>query len=678
MTELEQLSAPQTALLLVDVQLDYLQHSQLQPAATALIGALAALLKTCRQAKIPVLHARTLIAPDGTHAMPHRRSGLRRCVVGTPGAEPPAALAARAHETVLRKDFFSAFSNAELQTLLQQQGTRSLIIAGLYTHACIQASVLDAYQRGYTVYLPQDGLASPEPLHAALTLKWLHERACCVTSVAALQTQLQPGGFRSPQRRLGERFPVACINGNWLPASDEDHWIQRNPAHWDTVLGTVPLAREKYVSQASQALAEACPGWQQESQAERARLLRRWQASLAQRREQLCALLILEVGKPLREAQAEYTYAQNLLHTCIEHLLAEPLSAGRMCYRPWGTVGLITPWNNPLAIPVGKIAPALAYGNTVLWKPALQTPRLVRLLCESLLAAGLPPQILGIVFGDADTGRVLAAQPEIAAISFTGSTQAGQELALVCAASGKAFQAEMGGNNAVIISASADIAEVARTLAPAVYSFAGQRCTAPRRLIVPATEAERFSAAFIAATQPLQPGPLDSLETRLAPLISRDKQQAVAQQIAASLQAGGQILQGGFIPKAYATGCWYAPTLVSDLSPEAALVQQESFAPVAVLLKSRDFQHALALSNAVAQGLSASLYTQDPEEQACFLRQAQAGILRVNTAQAVFDPDAPFGGWKASGLGIPEHGRWDRQFYTRPQAHYQADAYHGV
>jgi len=671
LTGLQALTAEKTALLLVDLQADYLQQSGLQPAAPELLGAVAALLQTCRNLDIPVLHSRTLVAADGANAMPHRQTAPWRCGVGTLGAQAPAELVEQAHETVLQKNFFSAFANPRLQEILQQADIQHLIIVGLYTHACIQATVLDAYQRGYRVYLPQDGIASAEPLHAALSLQWLQARACTRTSVQALQAQLEPGSTarRKPQ---GERFPLCYTGGNWLQATSEADWIQHNPAHWDDILGAVPLARDESVQQVTQRVCEAQVLWQRHSRAERAAVLSRWQETLAAQHEAICALLALEVGKPWREAQAEYAYAQSLLAACLENLLSEPPAAEGVRYLPWGTVGLITPWNNPLAIPVGKIAPALAYGNTLVWKPALQAPRLARLICDSLLTAGLPPAALGVVFGDADTGRALAVQPEIGAISFTGSTQAGQELALRCAATGKGFQAEMGGNNAVIISSSADIAEVARALAPAVYSFAGQRCTAPRRLIVPEQHATLFVEAFIQASQRLQPGPLHLPETLLAPLISRAQQEATARRVEASLEAGARVLQGGYIPAAYAAGCWYAPTLICDLQPLAPLVQEESFAPLAVLLTANDFEQALQLCNAVSQGLSASLYSNDAAEQQNFLTQAQAGILRINTPQAVFAAQAPFGGWKASGLGTPEHGGWDRQFYTRPQAVYQS------
>jgi acyl-CoA reductase-like NAD-dependent aldehyde dehydrogenase len=336
---------------------------------------------------------------------------------------------------------------------------------------------------------------------------------------------------------------------------------------------------------------------------------------------------------------------------------------------PVGTVGLITPWNNPLAIPVGKLAPALLYGNTAVWKPALQTSQIARLLMQTLAEAGLDG-LVSMVTGDADSGRLLLAQKGIAAISFTGSVVAGRAVAVACAVAGKALQAELGGNNAVIIMADADIDEVARKLAPAIFSFAGQRCTAPRRLIVEASAMRHFEQALLRAIAALQLGQPEDEKTQVGPLISREQQARMAALVSSAVAAGARLLCGGKIPAGYEHGCWFEPTLIADVAMDAPLVQEESFGPIALLIAARDLDHALQLNNAVPHGLVTTVFSGDAAVQRRVVEEAQSGIVAVNQCPLEISPAAPFGGWKASGIGAPEHGRWDKIFYTRPQAVY--------
>jgi alpha-ketoglutaric semialdehyde dehydrogenase len=368
------------------------------------------------------------------------------------------------------------------------------------------------------------------------------------------------------------------------------------------------------------------------------------------------------------EARAEFGYAMDLLGHAIESFAQEEMPQARtgvlVRHRPVGNVALVTPWNNPLAIAVGKLAPALAWGNTAVWKPALPGTRIARAVVDALEAAGLGGAVQ-LVTGGEETGRHLVRHPGIDAVSFTGSLAAGRAVAATCGATGRPLQAELGGNNAVIVMGGIDIDAVAAEVAAAAFSFSGQRCTAPRRLIVDGSIRGRFEAALVAATRALKIGDPGDESTRIGPVTSQERIAGLV-----SSPSGGRVLCGGGIPAAFAQGCWIEPAIVADPDPDSAIVREESFGPVAVLLEADGIEGALALANGVEHGLVASLFSNDPGHRDLFLREAQAGMLAINQARPAFDAAAPFGGWKRSGVGPPEHGRWDREFYARAQAVY--------
>ncbi|MBI3903176.1 MAG: aldehyde dehydrogenase family protein [Nitrosomonadales bacterium] len=640
------------ALLLVDLQQDYLNRPGLQPPAARFIHDAAKLLELCRRSGISVLHAVTRVRADGSDRMPHwQRDQRRACVAGTSGVLPPQELAPLPHEPVFAKTFFNPFDNPELGAALAAGEVDTLIIAGLYTHACVRAAVLDAYRLGYEVWLARDAVASTEPEHARLTLDYLAGRAAHCLDTEEIAARLASSSASSAVQT----------------------WPHHDPCDWGEVLAQVPLMRAREVAQAVCGVRAPQAVWGRMESAQRAAGLQRWLGSLEASKERLIALLVREVGKPLLNARAEFDYAVALLQHTLAGANAGPESGAdfQVCHCPVGVVGLITPWNNPLAIPVGKLAPALLYGNAAVWKPALQASQLSRLLLETLVDAGCA-EVVALVTGDSDSGRLLTAQQGIDAISFTGSIAAGRSVAAVCAAQGKALQAELGGNNAVIVMDCADVESLARQLAPALFSFSGQRCTAPRRLIVQASAMPRFEAALVRATAALRLGMPEDPHTQVGPLISREQQTRMLALTEAAKEAGARVLCGGNIPDGYARGCWFAPTLVADVAADSELAQEESFGPIAVLMQARDMDHALELNNGVKHGLVTMIFSDDESIQRRVAAEAQSGIVAINQCPLQISPAAPFGGWKASGIGEPEHGRWDRAFYTRPQAVYAA------
>lgn len=312
-----------------------------------------------------------------------------------------------------------------------------------------------------------------------------------------------------------------------------------------------------------------------------------------------------------------------------------------------GVVAAITPWNNPAAIAAGKIAPALAYGNAVVLKPSPLAGDVADYLANLVEPRGL----VQVVQGGAAVARQLMEDPLVDAVTLTGSEQAGFAARVICAQRAIPLQAELGGNNAAIVLDDADLPAAVAAIAEGAFGFSGQRCTANRRAIIVRSILPEFLRLLQNQLRPV------------GPLITPEHYQHVAAMVERS---GGVILQGEQAADADA----YPATVILCEDPSAEIVQEETFGPVLVEQPADDFGQALKLCNGVRQGLAAALFSRCPEHQARFLDQARAGILKLNLTTADADAEAPFGGWKASGIGPPEHGRSNREFYTRTQAVY--------
>lgn len=659
------------ALLLIDLQRDYLDRPGLVPAPASLERTIARLLAGVRALERPVIHVRTLVRPDGGDRMPHWiANDYCACVDGTQGAKAPEALHEKDGEPVVSKPFFSAFGNPEVLRWLRDRRVNTLVVAGVLTHACVRASVLDAYQAGLEVWVAADGVASDDPLHDRLTRTYLGGRAATFMSADRILRRLNGDVPCVPPHADGAS--VAFIAGAWRTRTGRERIARRNPSDERIALDDVPVGVGEDIDAAVASATTHRAEW---ARASRHDYLAAWDAVLTEHTEAFVELLAREVGKPVSDGRAEVRFARALLNATRGRLGADvcsSLPSGVQFRRmPWGTVGLITPWNNPLAIPVGKLAPALGYGNTVIWKPAPQAAGVARLLIECMRRAGFPPGACNAVFGDAETSLHLVRHPDVPAIAFTGSSTSGRLIASECAAHGKALQAELGGNNAVLVMPECDVSAVARDLAIAAFSFCGQRCTAPRRLIVHRQVRAVFETALRDAVCGLRIGDPAEPDTRIGPVISREDRERVAEIVAGGVRAGGKLLCGGRVPPEWPHGFWYEPTVVADPPPDARIVTDESFGPVVVLMEARDLNSALDLCNAVPQGLVATMFSHDDAHQARFLSEAQAGMLRINDVLGGLDPDAPFVGWKDSGLGPPEHGSGDLEFYTRPQSIYR-------
>jgi acyl-CoA reductase-like NAD-dependent aldehyde dehydrogenase len=407
-------------------------------------------------------------------------------------------------------------------------------------------------------------------------------------------------------------------------------------------------------------------------------MLQRFATLLDGESEVLAQQMAQEIGKPVTQGRAEVERAVALIQTVVS-FVDETLE--RRCttdsvarYRALGTVAMITPWNNPLAIPVGKIAPALFYGNAVVWKPSPPASAIASKTIDLLKRAGCPDGLVDVVFGDRSTASILMNDVAIDAVTFTGAIASGYAAQEICARHHIPLQAELGGNNAAIVWHDCDLESAAHKIAEAAFGFAGQRCTANRRVIIEEKCYNAFLQHLEAATRNLNWGDPCDDKTQIGPLISRQSQQQTSTRIERAKEVATRILtpheDQSNCAELLNNGAYFLATIVCCDDPTAEVVQEESFAPIIVVQHAADWEEAMRLCNGVRQGLAAALFSNSIELRERFLDEAQAGILKINSATADANAQAPFGGWKVSGIGPAEHGMANREFYTRIQAIY--------
>lgn len=640
------------ALLLVDLQRDYLACLGLEPPAAALLPHAAALLAGCRRLRLPVIHVWTTVHPDDDRRLPHWRQADRwQCVAGTAGHQPPETLLPFDGESVVDKTAFSAFASGELDAALRNSGCDTVIVAGLHLHACVRTAAVECLERGYRVWIAADAVASNDPLHAESTLRWLSAR--CV-------------------RFLPVSSALAQLEGVAPPAL-----VYRSPRRLTEILFEAPVAGAAEVAEAAAAARGYWKDWRKTSPASRCAVLSAVADRLERAAPQLAAQMAVEIGKPiahgLEETRRAAANVRDVVRRAAEFQPSEREPGGLVRHRPWGAIALITPWNNPVAIPAGKIAPALVFGNTVVWKPAPAAHHISLAVLELLRQAGVPSDAVRMVPGDGFTARLLAADANVAAVTLTGSRLAGYSAQEICARRAVPLQAELSGNNSAIVWDDADLAHAAAQVAWGAFGFAGQRCTANRRVIVHAPRFEALLAELRAAAERLVWGDPLEATTDIGPVIDAAKRDEMAALLAGAGADGAahriELLHRNRAAEPWVRdGAYAQPAIVCCDRSAHPLVQEETMSPLLVVQRADDFGHALALANGVRQGLAAAIFTHSEDIREKFLEEAAAGILKVNSSTAGADITLPFGGWNHSGLGPPEHGQADRLFYTRLQA----------
>jgi aldehyde dehydrogenase (NAD+) len=471
------------------------------------------------------------------------------------------------------------------------------------------------------------------------------------------------------------------IAGEWRPAASGETMENRNPADRDEVVGFFASSGADDIDAAIAAAEEAFRTWRFSSPVTRANILHKAANILESRIPEVGRELTREEGKTLKEGIGETTRAVQILRYFAgeaqqpsgEHYPSmNPHTLLYTTREPLGVVAAITPWNFPIAIPAWKIAPALAFGNTVVFKPASLTPLTAVRLVEALAEAGLPAGVLNLVTGSAaNVGDRLVRDQRVVAITFTGSNETGAELRRSAAERGAKLQLELGGKNPAIVLADADLEHALGQVVAGAMMSTGQKCTATSRAIVDRRILDRFTTMLADRIGGLKVGdPLDA-ETQIGPLIDERAADRVAGEVDAAKQAGAELVVGGQrLGSGLERGAFLAPTLFADVDPASRLGQDELFGPVLGVIPVDSMEEAMTVANQVKFGLSASIFTRDLGRALAFAREIEAGVVHVNSETAGAEPQVPFGGMKGSSSYSREQGKAAREFFTQVKTVY--------
>ncbi|HET9070213.1 MAG TPA: aldehyde dehydrogenase family protein [Amaricoccus sp.] len=467
------------------------------------------------------------------------------------------------------------------------------------------------------------------------------------------------------------------IGGEW---TDGEPIPNINPSNLDDVVGQYARATADDAARAIAAARAAFPAWSRSGPLERHAVLGKAAAEILARKEELGRLLAREEGKSLPEAIGETVRAAQIFDffagECLR-LAGELLPSVRpgvgveLTREAVGVVGLITPWNFPIAIPAWKVAPALAYGNTVVLKPADLVPGCAWAIVDILHRAGLPKGVLNLVMGKGSVvGQAILDSPDVNAISFTGSQTTGARVAEASVKVMRRFQLEMGGKNPLVVLDDADLAVAVECAVNGAFFSTGQRCTASSRLIVQDGIHDRFVAAVaerlkgLKVDDPLKDG------THIGPVVDATQLKQNEDYIAIGRQEGAELVAGGERLKRDTEGFFLSPALFVGATNEMRISREEIFGPVAGVIRVKDYDEALAVANDTPFGLSSGICTTSLKHATHFKRNAEAGMVMVNLATAGVDFHVPFGGRKGSSYGPREQGRYAVEFYTTVKTAY--------
>jgi aldehyde dehydrogenase (NAD+) len=462
------------------------------------------------------------------------------------------------------------------------------------------------------------------------------------------------------------------IGGEWLEPNGGE-MIIHNPSNLEEEVGVLHCSMEDDVRQAGEAAKKAAKGWARLSGSARGEFLYTVSDLLQHQLEEVAVLASREMGKPITEMKMEVMRGVQLLRYYAGEGVrtngnvipsAQPDTLQYSKRVPLGVVGLITPWNFPVAIPIWKLAPALICGNTVIWKPAEYASLTATKLAQIFAEAGLPDGVLNLVIGKGRViGNILVEELDIDAISFTGSTGVGNQIASKCAKRNIKYQTEMGGKNAAIVCNDANLDETIPILLSGAFRSAGQKCTATSRVIVdkemwnPFLSAIRNGMSNVILSNALDP------QAYLGPVASKDQYQTVQSFVDLARKDADIVVEGTINQKE--DGYYIPPIVVKGVDANHTLVQDEIFGPFISLLPADNFEHAIELCNQSIYGLSASIFTQNLSHAFRFLEEAEAGMVRVNQETAGVEYQAPFGGMKMSSSHTREQGTAALDFYTQ-------------
>ena len=470
------------------------------------------------------------------------------------------------------------------------------------------------------------------------------------------------------------------IGGEWVTGTDVADDV--NPSDIADVVGRYARGDASHIAAAVAAAKGAAPRWALSTPQQRFDVLDFVGSEILARKEDLGTLLAREEGKTLPEAVGEVGragaifkfFAGEALRMAGEHISSvRPGIEIDMIREPLGVVGLITPWNFPAAIPAWKTAPALAFGNAVVLKPAELVPGTAWAMAEIISRSGLPRGVFNLVTGKGSViGEALVANHDVAGVSFTGSAQVGMQVAAQCASRLSRVQLEMGGKNPLVVLDDADIEVAVNAAVNGAFFSTGQRCTASSRIVVTAGIHDRFVRAMTERLASLKVDDALAGGTDIGPVVDATQLEKDLRYIALGKNEGGKLTFGGEILRRSKEGFYLSPALFTDTTNTMRLNTEEVFGPVAGILRVRDYDEALAVANDTPFGLCAGICTTSLKHASHFRKNSQAGMVMVNLPTAGVDYHVPFGGKKGSSYGTREQGRYAAEFYTSVKTCYTA------
>ena len=468
------------------------------------------------------------------------------------------------------------------------------------------------------------------------------------------------------------------IAGDWVEGAGVSRNV--NPSDTNDIIGEYAQADAAQTDAAIEAARAAFPAWARTTPQERHDILLRASIEILARRDELGRLLAREEGKTLPEAVGEVSRAGHIFDFFAGETLRIPgekfasvrpnvdIEATR---EPVGVIGIITPWNFPIAIPAWKIAPALAYGNSVVFKPADLVPGCAHALADILVRAGVPMGVFNLVMGRGSiVGQAILDHKHINAVTFTGSVAVGRQVAAACAGAMRKFQLEMGGKNPLVVLADADLPNAVECAVNGAYFSTGQRCTASSRIIVEEPVYRPFADALAERMRGLVVDDARKPGTQIGPVVDAAQLDQDLAYIDIGREEGARLALGGERLNRATPGFYMAPALFLDADNSMRISREEIFGPVSTMIPARDYDHALAIANDTDFGLCAGICTTSLKRASHFKRNAEAGMVMVNLPTAGIDYHAPFGGRKGSSLGSRELGRYAVEFYTTVKTAY--------
>jgi len=473
------------------------------------------------------------------------------------------------------------------------------------------------------------------------------------------------------------------VDGEWDTGTGDEEIAIRNPASPEDPIVSFSGASAEQAREAIAAATDASRDWAGATPDERVDILYAIADGIEERADELAETLTREEGKPISSSRGEVLrtaeifryFAGDARRSTGDTVPSnDPATFTYTMREPLGVVALITPWNFPIATPGWKLAPALATGNAVVFKPSSTTPMIAKRLVELMEDAGLPEGVVNLVVGSGSTvGDVLTTHDCVDGVSFTGSTVVGTHIAETVASRGIPIQAEMGGKNPQVVLPDADVDAAVDAAVAGAFGGTGQACTAMSRLILHENITERVTEALVDRAESFTIGP-GMEDPDMGPAVSADQDETNFDYVDLAKREGATLLTGGERPDGFDSGYFIEPTVFGDVDPEWRIAQEEVFGPVLSVIEVSDFDEAVAVANDVEFGLSASIFTSDMATAREFTHRVEAGVVKVNRMTPGSDIQMPFGGMKASSSEThKELGQRAYEFYTHEKAVYRRD-----